>query len=72
MLHLRGLQSNNYTLECIIGIAVKFTGEAECQWTETKRVSRDGDSETEGTLYRGYEKYFENSETVFGGNGELI
>ena len=64
MLHPRRLQSNNYTFECIVGIIVKFKGEAECRWTE----SEDGQSDTH---YRGYEKYFENSETVFGGTGEL-
>jgi hypothetical protein len=66
------LQTNNYTFECIVGITVKFTGEAECQWTETTSVYRNGNPEGEATLYRGYEKYFENSETVFGGTGELI
>jgi len=53
------LQSNSYTFECILGITVKFKGEAECKWIEDK------------TTKRGYEKYFENSNTVFGGTGEL-
>jgi N-glycosylase/DNA lyase len=71
MLCTRRLQTNNYTFECIVGITVKFTGEAECQWTETS-VYRNGKTEREATIYRGYEKYFENSETLFGGTGELI
>ena len=53
------LQSNSHTFECILGITVKFKGEAECKWIEDK------------TTKRGYEKYFENSNTVFGGTGEL-
>jgi len=72
MLHTRRLQTNNYTFECIAGITVKFTGEAECQWTETTSVYRNGKSKREAKLYRGYEKYFENSDTVFGSTGEFI
>ena len=72
MLHPGRLQSNNYTFECIVGITVKFKGEAECKWTETRTLSRNGRSETVYIDYRGYEKYFENSNTVFGGTGELI
>ena len=65
------MQSNNYTFECIVGITVKFKGEAECRWSESRTVSTDGNSQTESTHYRGYEKYFTNNETVFGGTGEL-
>lgn len=50
-------------------IIVKFKGEAECKWTERRTVARNGKSETVTTHYRGYEKYFENSEKVFGGSG---
>jgi hypothetical protein len=70
--HTRRFQSNNYTSVCIVGIIVKFKGEAECNWTESTTVQRDGKSETETTHYRGYESYFDNSEKVFGGSGKLI
>jgi hypothetical protein len=62
---------NNHTFECILGIIVKFKGEAECKWTERRTVTRHGKSETVTRHYRGYEKYFENSNRVFGGTGEL-
>jgi hypothetical protein len=72
MLNPRRLQTNNYTIECIVGITVKFKGEAECKWTERRTAMRNGKSQTVSTHYRGYEKYFENSQTVFGGTGKLI
>jgi hypothetical protein len=72
MLHPRRLQTNNYTIECIVDITVKFKGEAECKWTETTTETINGKSETVSSNYRGYEKYFENNQRVFGGTGKLI
>ncbi|KAJ4443542.1 hypothetical protein ANN_05215 [Periplaneta americana] len=51
-------------------IIIKFKGEAECKWEETRTVERDGKSETETDYYRGYELYFENRVKVFGGSNE--
>jgi hypothetical protein len=63
--------SNKYTfLYALLGIIVKFKGEAECKWTESHTVRRNGKSETETRHYRGYEKYFENHVKVFGGPGK--
>jgi hypothetical protein len=64
MLHTRRQQANNCSFECIVGITVTFRGESQCSFPESiVDIYRP---------YTGYDKYFENSQTVFGGTGKLI
>ncbi|XP_069691683.1 arrestin domain-containing protein 17-like isoform X2 [Periplaneta americana] len=51
-------------------IVIKFKGEAECHWSETRTVRRNGRNHTHTVHYRGHELYFDNRVKLFGGSGD--
>ncbi|XP_069691629.1 arrestin domain-containing protein 2-like [Periplaneta americana] len=50
-------------------ILVKFRGEANCAWSESRTVRNNGEEETHVTQYKDHDLYFENHVTLFGGTG---
>lgn len=45
---------------------VRYKGDAETKWTESRTVQRNGKSHTEHTTYTGSQSYFDNKQTLFG------
>ncbi|KAJ4443541.1 hypothetical protein ANN_05214 [Periplaneta americana] len=59
---------SKYNVVC--SIVIKFKGEAECHWSETRTVRRNGRNHTHTVHYRGHELYFDNRVKLFGGSGD--
>lgn len=55
--------------EYLSSILVKFRGEANCSWSETNTIRRNGNDETQTTTYTDNDLYFEKHMTLFGGSG---
>lgn len=55
----------------VIGIKLKFRGEAKVSWTEQEsRRSDNGETENYSVKYDAEEEYFENKMTLVGGGGK--
>jgi len=58
-------------LSCILGIKLKFKGEAKVSWTEQEsRTNNNGETENYSVKYEAEEEYFENKSNLVGGGGE--
>lgn len=57
-----------YGLLCVLGIKLKFKGEAKVSWTEQEsRRNDNGETENYSVKYDAEEEYFENKSILVGG-----
>jgi len=64
--------NRNNIFVCVLGIKLKFKGEAKNSWTEQEsRRDDSGETQNYSVKYDAEEEYFENKSTLVGGGGEL-
>lgn len=60
----------NLSPKFVLGIKLKFKGEAKVSWTEQEsRRNDNGETENYSVKYDADEEYFENKSTLVGGGG---
>lgn len=75
LLRSNAFQNLNFLIfHFISGIIIRFLGEANTEWSDTRRVTNsEGRDEEETVTYKGHEEYFQIQYYLLGGkNSNLI